>query len=174
MNPTKTLFQTRFRALGYVSACALALLTCPGCNGSQSAGETEAGEALLSLATIPDGVACIRVTVAGEFRTAVKDFDVTPGESLVQSLSGLPVGPVVFSANAYSQVCTSVTKSTVPTWLSDEKAVTLVQGKSSSVTLTLYKNGRAKITVDFADQEDGGTDARPGSGSTSLDGGTSG
>ena len=73
---------------------------------------------------------------------------------------------------AYSQVCTSVTKSTVPTWLSDEKKVTLVQGKSSSVTLTLYKNGRAKVTVDFADQEDGGTDAQSGSGATGVDGGT--
>jgi hypothetical protein len=65
----------------------------------------------------------------------------------------------VFSANAYSQDCTSVTKSTVPMWLSDQKTVTITQGKSSSVTLTLYKNGRAKVTVDFADQEDGGTDA---------------
>jgi hypothetical protein len=52
-------------------------------------------------------------------------------------------------------------------WISDEKTVNLVQGRSSSVTLTLYKNGRAKVTVEFADQ-DGGTDARP---TGSVDGG---
>jgi hypothetical protein len=73
---------------------------------------------------------------------------------------------VVFSANAYAAACDSVTKSTIPTWISDEKTVTLVQGRSASVTLTLYKNGRAKVTVEFADQEDGGTDS-----GTSVDGG---
>jgi hypothetical protein len=78
---------------------------------------------------------------------------------LAEALTGLPVGSVVFSANAYSQACGSVSKSTVPMWLSDPKTVNLVQGKSSSVTLTLYKNGRAKVSVEFADQEDGGTDA---------------
>jgi hypothetical protein len=69
------------------------------------------------------------------------------------------VGAVVFSANAYAATCDSVTKSTIPMWISDEKTVDLVQGRSASVTLTLYKNGRAKVTVEFADQEDGGTDS---------------
>ena len=69
------------------------------------------------------------------------------------------MGKDVFSANAYSQACESVTKSTAPMWLSDEKTVNVAQGKSTSVTLALYKNGRAKVSVEFADQEDGGTDA---------------
>jgi hypothetical protein len=79
------------------------------------------------------------------------------------------VGAVVFSANAYTAACDSVTKSTIPLWISDQKTVNLVLGKSSSVTLTLYKNGRAKVTVEFADQEDGGTD---GGTTASSDGGT--
>ena len=108
---------------------------------------------------LPDGIACIRVSVVGEFRSVVTDYAVTPGVALVESLSGLPVGKDAFSANAYSQDCDSVTKSTAPMWLSDEKSVNIAQGKSSSVTLVLYKNGRAKVTVEFADQEDGGTDA---------------
>jgi hypothetical protein len=114
---------------------------------------------MLSVGTIPDNVACVIVTVAGEFRTVVHDFDVAPGNTLAEALTGLPVGAVVFSANAYSQACSSVTKSTTPMWLSEEKTANLVQGKSTSVTLTLYKNGRAKVTVEFADQEDGGIDA---------------
>lgn len=121
--------------------------------------ETETGEAMLSVGTIPENVACIRVTVSGEFRQVVADFAVAPGETLVQALSGLPVGADVFSANAYSQACEDAGKSTVPMWLSDEKTVTIAQGKSASVTLTLVKNGRAKVSVEFADQEDGGTDA---------------
>jgi hypothetical protein len=136
----------------------LALAPSSGCEHDQ-ASPTETGEAMLSVGTIPDNVACIRVSVVGEFRSVVSDLPVVPGDTLVQALSGLPVGRDVFSANAYSQDCTSITKSTVPMWLSDEKTVTVAQGKSSSVTLTLYMNGRAKVTVEFADQEDGGSDA---------------
>jgi len=147
----------------------LALTGLPGCDQGASHDSLETGQAMLSLAAIPDDVSCVRVTDAGEFRSSVSDFDVVPGETLSQPLTGLPVGAVVFSANAYSGACTTVTKSTVPMWLSDEKTVTIVQGKSSSVTLTLYKNGRAKVTVEFADQEDGGTDA--GSATTAVDGG---
>lgn len=132
------------------------------CDGGQRGQETAAiedGQAMLSVGTIPENVACVIVTVAGEFRSAERSFDVVPGDTLSQTMTGLPVGSVVFSANAYAKACDDVTKSTSPTWIADEKSVTLVQGKSSSVTLTLIKNGRAKVTVEFADQEDGGTRA---------------
>jgi hypothetical protein len=135
-----------------------ALLFAAGCD-SHRLEPAESGEVMLSVGTIPDDVACVRVVAAGEFRQVVTDFDVTSGATLGEALSGLPVGKVLFSANAYAQDCASTTKSTAPMWLSDEKSVNVVQGKSTSVTLTLYKNGRAKVTVEFADQEDGGTDA---------------
>ena len=150
------------KSIRNVSLCltaALALLTSPGCDNDHAAQPDENGQAFLSVDTIPDDVTCVRVTAAGEFRSSVSDFDVVPGATLSQALTRLPVGAVVFSANAYSAACDSVTKSTIPMWISDEKTVNLVQGKSSSVTLTLYKNGRAKVTVEFADQEDGGTDS---------------
>jgi hypothetical protein len=159
-----------FRNVSFSTCLAAALLLSPGCDDNQAAKGDESGQAMLSLAAIPDDVTCIRVTAAGEFRSSVVDFDVVPGDTLTQALTGLPVGAVVFSANAYSATCDSVTKSTVPMWISDEKTVNLVQGKSSSVTLTLYKNGRAKVTVEFADQEDGGTDS--GTTAGSVDGGT--
>jgi hypothetical protein len=157
-------------SISRISAVLFALAQAVGCNGDQHAQEAasvENGEAMLSVGTIPDNVACVIVTATGEFRTEVRNFDVAPGNTLAEALTSLPVGAVVFSANAYSQACASVTKSTVPMWLSEEKTVNIVQGKSTSVTLTLYKNGRAKVTVEFADQEDGGTDAgaaRDGSG----------
>jgi len=147
----------------------VATLAAPGCDDDHAAQADEGGQALLSLATIPDNVTCVRVAASGEFRSTVNDFDVIPGDTLSQALTGLPVGAVVFSANAYAAACENVTKSTVPMWISDEKTVNLVQGKSSSVTLTLYKNGRAKVTVEFADQEDGGTDG--GASAGAADGG---
>jgi hypothetical protein len=127
---------------------------------------------MLSLATIPEDVNCVRVTITGAFRDVVSDFDVAPGDSLSEAFTGLPVGSVVFSADAYASACASVAKSTIPMWVSEDKTVNVVQGRSSSVTLTLYKNGRAKVTVDFADQEDGGVDG--GSTGGSADGGTGG
>jgi hypothetical protein len=147
------------RAAELATVVAAALLApTAGCDDGKHE-PTETGAVLLSVDSIPDGVACVRVTAAGEFRQVVTDYAVTPGASLSESLSGLPVGKVLFSANAYSQACESTTKSTTPMWLSDQKSVNVVQGKSSSVTLILYKNGRAKVSVEFADQEDGGTDA---------------
>ena len=131
-----------------------------GCDDDQGPQQAaQSGQAMLSVGTIPEEVTCVIVTAAGEFRTEIRNFDVTPGSTLSEALMGLPVGSVAFSANAYAKACSDVTKSTAPMWLSDTKTVNLVQGKSSSVTLTLYKNGRAKVTVEFADQEDGGTDA---------------
>jgi hypothetical protein len=143
------------------------VVACDDGHRGQEPANVEDGQALLSVGTIPESVTCVIVTVSGEFRSAERGFDVVPGDTLSQTLTGLPVGSVVFSANAYAKACADVTKSTSPTWISEDKIVTLVQGKSSSVTLTLIKNGRAKVTVEFADQEDGGTDARSG-----RDGGT--
>ena len=172
MKRTRSIFRTASSSTILGASFALLSLTAiSGCDESPTGAPLETGQALLSLSAIPDDVSCVRVTAAGEFRSSVSDFDVVPGTTFSQSLTGLPVGAVVFTANAYAGACTTVTKSTIPAWLSDEKTVTLVQGKSSSVTLTLYKNGRAKVTVEFADQEDGGTDA----GATSAaDGGTRG
>ena len=171
-NYNRTSITTSCRRRVHKAGLATALLIaglCPaaGCD-HRKPDPTETGEALLSVGIIPDDVACIRVSVVGEFRSVVSDFDVVPGDALTQALSGLPVGKDVFSADAYAQDCASVTKSTAPMWLSDEKTANVAQGKSSSVTLTLYKNGRAKVTVEFADQEDGGGDA-----GSSPDGGAS-
>jgi hypothetical protein len=166
------LYPRRPRSVAGLAAAVTAAMLAPltGCDHGKP-DSTETGTALLSVDDIPEDVACVRVTAAGEFRQEVADYVVVPGTNLSESLSGLPVGKVLFSANAYSQACESVTKSTTPMWLSDQKSVNITQGKSSSVTLTLYKNGRAKVTVEFADQEDGGPDAHaaPDGG---VDGGT--
>jgi len=142
----------------------LALVPNPGCDDS-GGDPTETGDIMLSIGTIPDNVACIRVSITGEFRSVTKDFDVAPGDTLTHAFSGLPVGAVAFSANAYTQACGSVGNSTIPMWVSEDKTANVVQGKSTTVTLVLLKNGRAKVTVEFGDQEDAGSSR------TSPDGG---
>lgn len=138
----------------------LALAQTAGCDGNRSSpGAQPGGRAMINLGIVPDSIACVRVTAAGDDRSVVRDFAVQPGDSVSDTLTGLPIGSVTFSAGAYSQDCASVTKSTVPTWISDEKTVTIAEGKSASVSLTLYQNGRAKVTVAFADAPDAGADA---------------
>jgi hypothetical protein len=175
MNPNSKsvldVVSNRFRATGLAALFALAVVAAgAGCDDDRKA-EAEGGEALLSLDTIPDDVNCVRVTITGEFRAVEREIDVVPGTALSESFSGLPVGSVLFSANAFSATCDKATASTIPMWVSEDKTVKIAQGKSSSVTLTLYKNGRAKVSVEFADQEDGGTDAGATGG---VDGGAGG
>ncbi|HEX7499741.1 MAG TPA: hypothetical protein VF524_05470, partial [Polyangia bacterium] len=112
-----------FRNVSFSTCLATLLLLGPGCDDNQAANADESGQVMLSLAAIPDNVTCIRVTAAGKFRSSVSDFDVVPGDTLTQALTGLPVGAVVFSASAYSAACASVAKSTIPMWISDEKTV---------------------------------------------------
>jgi hypothetical protein len=126
--------------LGMVFACGEAPKT-----------DVEVGEAMVTLATIPSDVNCVRILVASTVRDVAHDLDVKAGDTISESLTGLPIGAVTFAANAYAAACSSVTKATVPTWVSEEKTVNLVPGKSSSISLTLLRNGRAKVTVEFED-----------------------
>jgi len=127
---------------------ALALFPLAGCEqGSRAPADAE--QVSLHIEEVPDNVACLRITASGASRQVVRDLDVTEGQSVSESFSGLPIGTVVFQAAAYAQTCDSVTKSTVPSWVSDEVSVTVSLSQSKSVTLTLYRNGRAKVTVAF-------------------------
>ena len=113
--------------------------------------DVESGEATIVLETVPSDIACIRITVAAEGREAVRDLEVSIGQGVTETLTGLPVGAVTFTGNAYAAACGQVTRSTVPTWVSEPKDVNLVLGRISSVSLVLTKNGRAKVALEFED-----------------------
>ena len=115
------------------------------------------GQVTLRIEDVPADVACLRITATGTSRQVVRDLDVTLGQSVSETFSGLPIGTVVFQAAAYSQTCDNVTNSTVPSWISDEVSVTVSLTHSTSVSLTLYRNGRAKVTVGFDPESDAGT-----------------
>ena len=126
---------------------ALASLPVAGCDGSPAAMGTE--QVSLHIDNVPAEVACLHISATGVSRELARDLEVTEGQAVTESFGGLPIGKVVFQAAAYAQTCDSVTKSTVPSWVSEEVAVTVSLSQSKSVTLTLYRNGRAKVTVGF-------------------------
>jgi len=141
--------------LSTVSLLALSLFPLAGCDAGAKPESVE--QVTLHIEDVPEDVACLRITATGTSRQVVRDLDVTLGQAVSESFSGLPIGTVVFQAAAYSQTCDNVTKSTVPSWISDEVSVTVSLTHSTSVSLTLYQNGRAKVTVGFDPESDAGT-----------------
>jgi hypothetical protein len=109
-------------------------------------------QALLTVASVPADVACVRITAAGPGRTVEREVGVSPGGMINEAFSGLPLGTVAFKAEAFSGDCDAVTKSTIPGWASEPEAVAIVLGHQSTVSLTLNRNGRAKVQVDFNDE----------------------
>jgi hypothetical protein len=141
-----------------VPLLALSLFPLQGCDDNSAASKPESVEQVtLHIESVPADVACLRITAAGATREVVRDLDVTVGQSVSESFSGLPIGTVVFQAAAYSQICDKVTNSTVPSWISDEVSVTVSLTHSTSVSLTLYRNGRAKVSVGFDPETDAGS-----------------
>ncbi|HJX64601.1 MAG TPA: hypothetical protein VJ860_11710 [Polyangia bacterium] len=144
--------------LSSVALLALSLFPFAGCdNNSVGSKPGSVGEVTLYIENVPADVACLRITASGTTREVVRDLDVTQGQSVTESFSGLPIGTVLFQAAAYTQVCDKVTSSTVPTWISEEVSVTVSLTHSTSVSLTLYRNGRAKVTVGFDPETDAGS-----------------
>jgi hypothetical protein len=108
-------------------------------------------QAVVSMASVPADVACVRLTAAGPSRTVVRELPVTEGTAVSESFSGLPLGMVAFMAEAFSGECDAVTKSTIPGWASEPETVSLVLGRLTTVSMTLNRNGRARVNVDFND-----------------------
>jgi hypothetical protein len=149
MNPISSLAHT------IVPLLTLSLLPLLGCDGNSTAARP-VEQVSLHIENVPTDVACLRITASGTDRQVVHDLDVTEGQSVTEAFSGLPIGTVVFQAAAYSQTCDSVAKSTVPSWISEEVSVTVSLTHSTSLSLTLYRNGRAKVTVGFDPEVDAG------------------
>lgn len=132
-----------------LSVCTiLALPFASGC-GIERPEEPE--QVILNISAVPSDVSCLRVTAAGPGRTTLRELEVTPGATLSESFSGLPLGAVEFKAEAFSALCDSVTKATIPGWVSDPIPVTIALGRLSSISLTMHRNGRAKVGIDWSD-----------------------
>jgi hypothetical protein len=134
-------------------SCALlssAFLVAPGCAGPPPPAEDV--QVMLSLAAVPADVACVRLTAAGPGRTVVREIPVSAGAMINEAFSGLPLGTVVFRGEAFGVDCEAVTKTTIPGWASDPETVAIILGRLTTVSLTLNRNGRAKVNVEFSDE----------------------
>lgn len=131
--------------------CAVLALSTLACAPPPTSAPQEI-QAMLTVAAVPADVACVRITAAGPGRTVERELGVSPGGAINEAFSGLPLGTVEFKAEAFSADCEAVTKSTIPGWASEPETVAIVLGRQSTVALTLNRNGRAKVDVQFNDE----------------------
>jgi hypothetical protein len=122
---------------------------CSGGAGSTSDSE-QTGEISLALMTVPSDVQCIVLTAQGSMRTATRSFDVMPGmSSIIQNVTGMPLGAVTFSASAYNTLCMNVGPMTHAGWVSDPVVASVLIGIVNQVTLEMHRNGEVAVGVDF-------------------------
>lgn len=106
----------------------------------------------LNISVVPAEVRCVRITATGPGRTLVRELEATGGMSLSRPLTGLPLGTVTFLGEAFPSLCASVTKSTNAAWISEPVVASVALGRSSTVDLTMVRNGRAKVDVAFTEE----------------------
>jgi hypothetical protein len=109
-------------------------------------------QVMLAIAVVPAEVRCVRITAAGPGRTLERELDAVGGMPLTKSLAGLPLGTVTLTGEAFPSACDAVSKSTIPAWVSDPVDVSIVLGRSTTVELTMVRNGRAKLDINFSDE----------------------
>lgn len=144
-NPWQTAaFPGLLAAAVVVVACGLGGLEIPRRNAGG-----EVGEAALALTGVPEEVKCIRITAAGTGRSEEREIDVATAGDMLETLSGLPLGTVVFRGEAFTTACTQVSRATVAAWASEPVSTSIVIGRLASVTLVMTRNGRAKVDVTF-------------------------
>ncbi len=130
-----------FTALGIVSVSAC------GSDGDKQS-EEALGEIDVALTNAPDDVSCVRVAIVGA-RSESRKFDVKPGKKSTFSLSGLPVGVVNVSADAFAVACSKVSSSAEPSWYSEPVGARIKAGITTHVALAMIHNGKVSVGVDF-------------------------
>ncbi|MEA2697957.1 MAG: hypothetical protein QOI66_2228 [Myxococcales bacterium] len=125
-----------------------------GCAGQpdDSSGGAGLGQVSVSLSVVPADILCLRVSGEGADRTVVRDIDIPSAQPITATLTGIPLGPVTFTAQAYAAACGAVTASTVADWVSDPTTVSVALSHIATVDLTMHRNGRAKVTIEFPDE----------------------
>ena len=136
-------------AVGILCSSSAVLSACSGAD-SDTASDGALGQARVAVLAAPADVHCVQITAAGSSVTT-SAFDVATGEASVFTLSGLPLGAVSFSGEAFPARCADVTDGAPPFWVADAVTATLEPGVVADVALTMRRNGQAAVAVDFSE-----------------------
>lgn len=122
-----------------------------GCSGAGGTSESEqTGEITFALMTVPSDVQCIVLTAQGSTRTVTRSFNVMPGaSSIIEDVTGIPLGAVTFSASAYNTSCMGLGPMLAADWVSDPVLASVLFGIVNQVTLEMHRNGQVAVGIDF-------------------------
>lgn len=124
----------------------------PRDSDSNASSKEDVGMIEMALTTVPADVACVRLTAKGPHREKVADVEVVPGPAMSQVLTGFPLGQVKVTAEAFSNACDKVTTKATPTWVSDTKEVSIVEGTKTRVEFNMTRNGRVDVAFNFSEE----------------------
>lgn len=130
---------------------SLALVGASACGSDptvRDGSDEQVGEVDVALTNAPRDVACVKISIVGR-RTDVRRFDVATSEKAYFTLSGLPVGNVSVSAEAFPLACNQVVSGVDPSWYSEAVGVKIKAGITAHVSLAMIHNGKASVGVDF-------------------------
>jgi hypothetical protein len=139
---------------------AVALIANVACSEKSEPEAGQTGVARVSLTNAPTDARCLQITVVG-VRTVQRSVDLSPGDTSVLMLRGLPLGSDTFTGLAYGTVCSSVEATAAATWQSDSVVASISLQSVADVSLIMRRmGGQANVSVDFQDEDDSGV-ARP-------------
>lgn len=134
-----------------LAACGDLDMAAPGPHSTAGAAE-DVGMIEMALTSVPSDVTCVRITAKGPYREKVADVEVVPGPAMSQVLTGFPLGQVKVMAEAFGAACEKVTSKTTPTWISDAKEVSIVEGTKTRVEFNMARNGRVDVSFNFPEE----------------------
>jgi hypothetical protein len=156
----------RSNILWILALMAVSTASCSQAGSSDS--QDLVGVARIALTNVPADGTCVGVTASG-YRVVSRFFDATAGSNAVLEMSGLPLGQVTFTAEAFPGSCPP-SPDAIPTWIDDgPSVVTVAVTPAVQVSLNLVRNGNANVSIGFDDQGDasagqGGAPATPDGG----------
>jgi hypothetical protein len=139
---------TRTARSMWVAAIVLLGTSACGSDTAEMSFEGPTGQLQATLASVPAGVACIRLTAYAGHRTLPREFPVSSGPTELM-FGGLPIGTIEVTGEAFAEACSAVDEQSAPTWLSDTVTVTLGAGLVAPLHLSLRPAGAARVAVDF-------------------------
>jgi hypothetical protein len=135
---------------------ALSAATVAACSAQSGDPQSEAiGSVEARIATVPNGVGCVRILAGGAFSVS-HDFTVTPAQSIVLPMNKLPSGNVTFSGMAFNSACSPTPGTATATWVASGVAAVVTPGVLGTVNLVFQPSTSENVNATFDDGTDGG------------------
>jgi len=131
---------------------SLAAAATGGCGDNQGHPDDNLGSITMDLTLAPTDARCAVITIttpAGSL--SPRQLNLSPGQTALFNLSGLPLGTVTLSEQVFTVSC-NATAGVSPTWASNSVTVTLVAGMPVNVTFDLLRvdgGGQVNVTSNF-------------------------